>query len=74
MINNTGQETVDFESLAQAVADLQDDAQLVGRLGLQAAPVIDRLFDGEGGLIVQESIGNAAYSDAIVVAEANAPR
>ncbi len=77
-VDEAGQEGVDFERVAEAVADFQDDAEPLGGLGLQkldAAWVIDGMLDGERGVRrLVEGADEVADADAVVLVELDAPR
>ena len=77
-VDDAGQEGVDFERVAEAVADFQDDAEPFSGLGLQgleAAVVIDGVFDVERGVRrLVEGADEVADADAIAVVEQDAPR
>src|SRR5262249_27584732 len=75
-LNDAGQQGVDVEGFAEAVADLEDDPELVRGLGFEgvdAALVVDGGLDREGGLVVlQEREAEVADADAVLVAQEDA--
>lgn len=76
-VDDARQEGVDFERVAEAVADFQDDAEPVGGLrlqGLTAAVLIDGVLDGERGIRrLVEGADEVADAYAVVVVEQDAP-